>query len=382
MLRHAARITILAGAMTVLTVAAPALPAATGPSLTIAGASFAVDGRPRFLLLVSYFDALRASDATLEGDFAFLRRHGLDGVRIFPNWWRCAAVRQCGGHAGDDTLMAAPDGALRPAVLARLKAVLAAAGRHGLIVDLSFARETVRDTAGARAVAVGLRRRRWPRPCARSGRSPHVMIDLQNEVNQNRLFADSAAADAPHVAALARRVDGGSRIVFVSTSEREAERYTYCGVDGCPLDVLAVHDARERNWHDRTPAVVRELVALGARARAATGLPAGAPGVAGRAGAGSGRALPRRGGAGEARRCRGLDLPHAVRVHPPRGPFADVAAGRRRARPARARATAGRCGASRSVSRRRAPLRPGSVHEKAPAPRGSRRCQFDTEVPD
>jgi len=132
MLGHLARITILAGAMTVLTVAAPALPAATGPSLTIAGTSFAVDGRPRFLLLVSYFDALRASDATLEGDFAFLRRHGLDGVRIFPNWWRCAAARQCGGHAGDDTLMAAPDGALRPAVQARLKAVIAAAGRHGL----------------------------------------------------------------------------------------------------------------------------------------------------------------------------------------------------------------------------------------------------------
>ena len=113
--------------------------------LGVDGPRFTVDGTPRFLLVVSYFDALRASDATLEADFAWLRRHGIDGVRIFPNWWRCAAVRQCGGHAGDDTLMAAPDGALRPAVLARLKAVLAAAGRHGLIVDLSFARETVRD---------------------------------------------------------------------------------------------------------------------------------------------------------------------------------------------------------------------------------------------
>ena len=75
----------------------------------------------------------------------------------------------------------------------------------------------------------------------------------------------SAADDAPRVAALARRVDGGARIVFVSTNAAEAERYTYCGVDGCPLDVLAVHDAREPDWHDRTPAVVRDLVALGAR---------------------------------------------------------------------------------------------------------------------
>ena len=132
------------------------------------------------------------------------------------------------------------------------------------------------------------------------GPAPHVMIDLQNEVYQNRLFAERAAADAPRVAALARRVDGGPRIVFVSTNAAEAERYTYCGVDGCPLDVLAVHDAREPDWHDRTPAVVRDLVALGARRGPAAGLPAGAAGVAGRAGAGSGRALPRRRGAGAA----------------------------------------------------------------------------------
>ena len=97
---------------------------------------------------MSYFDALRASDATLEADFAWLRR---PRHRRRPHLPELVAVRgrsrQCGGHAGDDTLMAAPDGALRPAVLARLQAVLAAAGRHGLIVDLSFARETVRDDA-------------------------------------------------------------------------------------------------------------------------------------------------------------------------------------------------------------------------------------------
>src|SRR5512138_87508 len=52
------------------------------PRLATAGAAFTVDGRPRFLLLVSYFDALRASDAALETDFAFFAAHGIDGVRI------------------------------------------------------------------------------------------------------------------------------------------------------------------------------------------------------------------------------------------------------------------------------------------------------------
>ena len=232
--------------------------------LGVDGPRFTVDGTPRFLLVVSYFDALRAADATLEADFAWLRRHGIDGVRIFPNWWRCAGVRQCGGHAGDDTLMAAHDGALRPAVLARLKSVLATAGRHGLIVDLSFARETVRD-AQERELSAAAYADALVAAVRALGPARHVMIDIQNEVYQNRLFAERAAADAPRVAALARRADGGPRIVFVSTNAAEAERYTYCGVDGCPLDVIAVHDAREPDWHDRTPAVVRDLVALGAR---------------------------------------------------------------------------------------------------------------------
>jgi hypothetical protein len=242
----------------------PAQPARQRPpALGIAGTHFTVDGVPRFLVVVSYFDALRASDKALEADFTWLRRHGIDGVRIFPNWWQCKAVRQCGGHAGDDTLMA-PDGRLRPAILARLQAVLAAAGRHRLIVDLSFARETVRDARGrelaAPAYADGL-----VAAVRALGSAPHLMVDLQNEVYQNRVFAERPEDDAPRVAALARLVDGGSRIVFVSTNTAEAERYTYCGVDGCPLDVLAVHDAREPNWHDLTPAVVRDLVALGAR---------------------------------------------------------------------------------------------------------------------
>jgi hypothetical protein len=244
-------------------------PRAATPALAVEGARFTVDGVPRFLLIVSYFDALRASDAVLDADFAWLRDHGIDGIRIFPNWWRCAAVRQCGGHPGDDTLMDAAGG-IRADRLARLRQVLAKAGQHRLVVDLSFARETVRGTSGATlsadayagALAAALKA---------LGPLPHVMVDLQNEVYQNRLFAERAADDAPKVAALAGRLDAAARILFVSTNAGEAERYVYCGASGpcpagaAPLDVIAVHDAREANWHDRTPAVVRDLVALGSR---------------------------------------------------------------------------------------------------------------------
>src|SRR3954454_19967477 len=100
--------------MTILAAAAPPAAAPAVPILGIAAAAFTIDHRPRFLLLVCYFDALRASDAALEGDFTFLRRAGLDGVRIFPNWWRCEAERQCGGHPAPDTLFEPGTGRVRP----------------------------------------------------------------------------------------------------------------------------------------------------------------------------------------------------------------------------------------------------------------------------
>jgi hypothetical protein len=237
---------------------------AAPPALASANGAFTVDGRPRFLLLVSYFDALRASDATLAADFAWLRRHGLDGVRIFPNWWRCAAPRRCGGHPGDDTLCA-PDGQVRPARLARLRQVLAAAAEHRLVVDLSFARETVVDGAGqpmpaqayADAIATTL--------AALGGSVPHVMVDLQNEADHNPVFARDAAGDAAAIGVLAKRLAGGARMVFASTGEARAALLVGCGrAEGCGAgarapDVVAVHDARVPDWAARTTFVVRTL---------------------------------------------------------------------------------------------------------------------------
>jgi hypothetical protein len=48
---------------------------------------FTVNGTPQFLVFVSYFDAMDVSATNLHSDFAYLRSKGVDGVRIFPNWW-------------------------------------------------------------------------------------------------------------------------------------------------------------------------------------------------------------------------------------------------------------------------------------------------------
>jgi hypothetical protein len=246
--------------------------AAAPPAVGVSGASFTVDGTPRFLLLVSYFDALRASDAILDEDFSWLRAHGIDGVRIFPNWWRCEAQRRCGGHPGGDTLFEAPSGRLRADRLERLRAVLAKAAGHGLVVDLSFARETVAPGPdGARLAPDAYARGIAATLDALGSAAPHVVVDLQNEVDHNRVFARGAADDARQVAALAHRLARPARVLMVSSGEGDAELYTYCGVPGAcppgarPLDAIAVHDTRRADWVDRSAAVAAAMRAVGDR---------------------------------------------------------------------------------------------------------------------
>ena len=120
------------------------------PVLTIVGDRFAVNGEPRFLVFISYFDALRASSATLEKDFQYLRDSGFDGIRVFPNWWD----ERIETGFPSDTLLDG-HGQLRPGRLDALKRVLDCAASHALLVDVSFAYETVPGISELRDDDVG-----------------------------------------------------------------------------------------------------------------------------------------------------------------------------------------------------------------------------------
>jgi hypothetical protein len=101
--------------------------------------------------------------------------------------------------------------------------------------------------------------------------APHVMVDVQNEVDHNRLFARDASSDARAVGQLRRQLAPYGLPIFVSTGEADAEAYAYCGTPAaCPsdarrLDVVAVHDTRRADWVARTAIVTRTLRAMASR---------------------------------------------------------------------------------------------------------------------
>jgi len=204
------------------------LPArAAAQRLTVQGDRFAVDGVPRFLTFISYFDGMEALD--VEGDLAFLHEKGFDGVRVWPSG--VGLIRS--------------DGTLDGGRLARLVFILDAARKVRMIVDVTFAAEQVAglDAARSRAGIAATAR-------AIAG-FDNAMIDIQNERDVYGPFVRSlSAADVAATAAAIRQVDP-RRIVTASNSPgtpaAQAARFT---VD-TGLDVTAYHDDRVPNWYER-----------------------------------------------------------------------------------------------------------------------------------
>src|SRR5438876_6448655 len=161
-------------AIAVVLLLAPTSP----PILRVDTDHFTVNGRPAFLIFLSYFDGVRRQAAGgTDTDFAFLRGQ-VDGVRVLPNWWTYG----CPSRSAGDTLIDV-NGRIRPHVWADVEALLHSAAAHSLLVDLSLTRETgrcpgrrsVRDRCGTWCRSTSARRWRAPRPPApRPGRFTRV----------------------------------------------------------------------------------------------------------------------------------------------------------------------------------------------------------------
>jgi hypothetical protein len=259
----------MCGLLAVISVRVVAIGPASAQTLGIAGDRFTIDGAPRFLLMLSYFDGMRAAD--LDADLAFIRRTlGFDGIRVFPNWWRYAPERGRCPSPADDTLFAGDgrirgDGATPSGRLAHLQRLLASARKHGLVVDLSFTRETVPGGMSVASYARALQRTAF---LLRAHR--HVLFDLQNERDLERPGMYLTPDEVRELRNAVRDpIDGDPhRIVVASNSGGTAPLAGGGATDPAGsvglaafahLDAVAQHDPRRRGWPEATTALVTAL---------------------------------------------------------------------------------------------------------------------------
>ena len=110
---------------------------AGGTVLEADGARFVVNGRPTFLVGVSYYGALGAPRDFVRRDLDDIRRGGFNWVRIWATW---AAF-------GTDVSAVSANGLAREPFLNGLKWLVSECDRRGLVVDVTLTRGSA--TAGA-----------------------------------------------------------------------------------------------------------------------------------------------------------------------------------------------------------------------------------------
>ena len=204
---------------------------------------FVVDGSPRFLLFISYFDAMRLAarqDAALDRDLAALAGR-VDGIRIMVNWWKCAKPSACTAFSGD-TLFDSR-GAIRKAAWPRFLRVLDAAASHHLLVDVTFTRESIQPqptpSEYAAAIREAIARLLRERPSA-----THVLFDVQNEYQNNKqpeMLIDQAVA-AAHAA-------NPHAIVTASQDQNVPPMQAGANAVAHHFDFVAYHHTRGAGWY-------------------------------------------------------------------------------------------------------------------------------------
>jgi len=103
---------------------------AAATELGIEGTRFTLDGKPTFLLGISYYGALGAPQEFIQRDLDDIERLGINWIRVWATW---AAF-------DNDVTAVDSDGNPREPYFSRLKRLVAECDRRGMVVDVTLTR--------------------------------------------------------------------------------------------------------------------------------------------------------------------------------------------------------------------------------------------------
>ena len=103
---------------------------AMATELAVRETRFTIDGKPTFLLGISYYGALGASPETVRKDLDDIERLGFNWIRVWATW----------SGFGNPVSAVDSDGKPREPFFSRLRELLADCDRRGMIVDVTLSR--------------------------------------------------------------------------------------------------------------------------------------------------------------------------------------------------------------------------------------------------
>jgi len=232
--------------------------------LTIDGRAFKVNGTAKFLVFVSFFDAFDESNTNLASDFSALKSAGVDGIRIFPNWWTLNQPYPTTFYYAQDTLIDT-SGNLRSGTLSKLLDILDIAKNAGLVVDVSFSAESVGYCPGNNCEAFnpnigGLTKSELQGAledltytlASYGSAYKHVLFDIQNEANEVGPSDGLLSATAVDEITEAIHAIDADRIVTVSWSGSDSPGDAADFAVDAEVDVATWHETRQYQWWNST----------------------------------------------------------------------------------------------------------------------------------
>jgi hypothetical protein len=229
---------------------APAVEAAT---LGIDGSRFTLNGNPTFLLGLSYYGALGASEGFMRRDLDDAQRHGFNWLRVWATW----------ESFGNDVSAVDSRGQPRQPFVERLKWLVAECDRRGLVVDVTLARgkETPAATSVGRLPGFEAHQRAAETVVNALKQHRNWYLDLANEhdVRDERYVP---LAELKDLREAVRRIDA-SRLVTASFGGHDlSERDVRDALLTAGLDFLSPHRPRNSESPGQTEARTRECLAL------------------------------------------------------------------------------------------------------------------------
>jgi hypothetical protein len=217
-------------------------------SVTIEGTHFVVNGKPCFLLGISYYGGLGASEDAIRKDLDDAQRYGFNWLRLWATW----------AGFGMDVSAVGTDGEPREPFLDKLKWLVTECDRRGLVVDI-----TLNRGKGSRSSPAG----GWVPDLASHQRAVETLVtalkphgnwylDLANEHDvRDARFA--SAAELKDLHDLVRRLDPG-RLVTASFGGHDLdEQELRESLFTIGLDFLAPHRPRTAESPRQTEAQTR-----------------------------------------------------------------------------------------------------------------------------
>ena len=228
-------------------------PGAAATSLTIEGSHFVVNGKPCFLLGISYYGGLGASEDSICKDLDDAQRYGFNWLRLWTTW----------AGFGSDVSAVGTEGGPREPFLGRLKWLVVECDRRGLVVDITLNRGKASRSSPAGGWVPDLASHQRAVETLVTALKPHRnwYLDLANEHD----VRDARYVSAEELKALretVRRLDS-ARLVTASFGGHDLDeqemRDSFVEIG---LDFLTPHRPRTADSPHQTEAQTRAALAV------------------------------------------------------------------------------------------------------------------------